>query len=87
MFNDRYAAGLFGRVVFDPISATAIATGLTLAGGATSAMATLAGGAGAKRADLAQRQADIFRAKQAEQNAGLAIASGQVRAAIGGAFF
>lgn len=89
MFNERYAPADFSptgerwlvrqweRADFDPISATAI--GLAVAGGATSAMGTLAGGSAAKQAGLAQQQADEFKAKQAEQNAGLAIASSQVR--------
>ena len=78
MWNDRYGVGLFAPAVFDPLSATAL--GLTVAGGATSALGTLAGGSAAKRAGLAQQQADEFRVQQAEQNAQLARAAGGVRA-------
>lgn len=81
MWNDRYAFRLSDAAVFDPASATATAIGLTVAGGATGALGTLAGGSAAKQAGLMQQQADEFRAKQAEQNASLAIAGGQVKAA------
>lgn len=77
MHNDRYSAGLWGRAVADPISLTM--AGVAAGGAGLSALSTLAGGRAAKQAGLMQQQAEEFKAKQAEQNAGLAIAGGQVR--------
>lgn len=80
MWNDRYAFRLSDAAVFDPTGGV-LTAGLMVAGGATGALGTLAGGSAAKQAGLMQQQADEFRAKQAEQNASLAIAGGQVKAA------
>ncbi|HXI76104.1 MAG TPA: hypothetical protein VNH21_03155 [Steroidobacteraceae bacterium] len=81
MLHNRYNAGLWERAVFDPATMLAVGTGSTIAGGGLSALATLAGGGSAKQAGLLQQQAEEFKAKQAEQNAGLAIASSQVKMA------
>lgn len=79
MFNERYSGGLWGRAAFDPATMLAASAGSQVVGGGLSAMATLAGGNSAKQAGQLQQQADEFKAKQAEQNAGMAIAGAQVK--------
>ena len=77
MFADRLRFRFHDVVALDPMSALVIGT--TVAGGALSAGSTLAGGAASKTAGQLQKQADEYKAKQAEQNAGLAVAAAQTR--------
>jgi hypothetical protein len=68
MFNDRYAAsGVFGRAVFDPV--TAMSVGMMAAGGGLSAMSTIAGGGAQAKIGQAQQQAAEFTAQQQTANA------------------
>jgi hypothetical protein len=82
MWNDRFlpGQGLWGRANFDPMTLTAASLAATAAGGAISAGSTLAGGSYAKAAGVAQQQEADYQAKQLEQNATQAFASGQRKA-------
>lgn len=94
MFNDRFRYRLADTVAFDPASLAlmgaagaaiggatpAIAAGSTLAGGAISAISSIMGGKAAKQAGQMQQQAEEFKAKQAEENASMAVAAAGVKA-------
>jgi hypothetical protein len=75
MWSDRYTSGLYGRAVFDPLTATAMA--VTAVGGAISASGTLAGGSYAAQAGQMQQTASNYEAAQLESNATQSIASSQ----------
>ena len=75
MWSDRYTSGLYGRALFDPLTATAMAA--TAVGGAISASSTLAGGNYAAQAGKMQAAGAEYQAEQLDSNATQAIASSQ----------
>ena len=62
MWSDRYTSGLYGRALFDPLTATAMAA--TAVGGAISASSTLAGGNYAAQAGKMQAAGAEYQAEQ-----------------------